>query len=328
MMMMRLAVSVVSLICMDVVPTFLGSERRTETTMNLLYAVCGVILWFCFLGGWQNKTAAVLPMVLRRWLHGWVTKTWPKFVVSQRTGLEKALRDGGPLGPGSGKLVEILVGMAVFFGSIHAFPSQPETDNRHHTNKSVGWWAYHYAQPGPVFRSDHGYPWWLLPGLVLVLSVLVNVVLWLWSFYQQSRGTHEGVHRLVHKTVGRPLTLPEQTSLVAWAMANALCEEIECRALNRAEFQSILVGSASTTTMFSNLLQATVFGLSHYHGIPSGWTGVVLCFVYGLLMGLLANAGGGLLYPVATHTVADYFIFSQIARQRLFSNNNNNNKDS
>ena len=86
-------------------------------------------------------------------------------------------------------------------------------------------------------------------------------------------------------------------------------------------------------TASSNFWQATVFGLSHYYGIPSGWTGVALTFVYGWILGLLATVLGSssrssssstpgssspcaLWAPIATHALADYFIFAYIARQQ------------
>jgi hypothetical protein len=46
-------------------------------------------------------------------------------------------------------------------------------------------------------------------------------------------------------------------------------------------------------------------------------TGVALTFVYGYIMGLLKETigEGGLLLPIIVHTVADYYIFTTIARQ-------------
>jgi membrane protease YdiL (CAAX protease family) len=66
----------------------------------------------------------------------------------------------------------------------------------------------------------------------------------------------------------------------------------------------------------SNIWQAAIFGIWHYHGIPSGLPGVALTFVYGLVMGLLMDYGGGLLLPILAHSIADYFIFVVIARQQ------------
>ena len=64
-------------------------------------------------------------------------------------------------------------------------------------------------------------------------------------------------------------------------------------------------------------LVSASFGAAHWHGIPSGPLGVGLTFVYGLLMGLLHEWCGGLLLPVAAHTLADYYIFAVIARKQF-----------
>ena len=48
--------------------------------------------------------------------------------------------------------------------------------------------------------------------------------------------------------------------------------------------------------------------------------GVGLTWLYGLIMGWLRLATGGLGLPVLIHGVADYFIFSFIARQKFSSN--------
>jgi membrane protease YdiL (CAAX protease family) len=71
-------------------------------------------------------------------------------------------------------------------------------------------------------------------------------------------------------------------------------------------------------SLHANVLQAISFGIWHFHGIPSGWTGVGLAFVYGLAMGFMFEYGGGLLLPIVAHSVADYFIFAVIARKGGF----------
>ena len=115
---------------------------------------------------------------------------------------------------------------------------------------------------------------------------------------------------MVHDSIGRSLSLNEHVHLFTLAAINAFCEEVTSRGFWRAEYQKY------TTITNANLLQAVMFGIWHYHGIPSGYTGVGLTFVYGSIMGLLQDYfGGGLLLPILAHTLADYFIFSVIARQ-------------
>ncbi|CAD7927665.1 unnamed protein product [Amoebophrya sp. A120] len=62
----------------------------------------------------------------------------------------------------------------------------------------------------------------------------------------------------------------------------------------------------------ASVLQALVFGCLHYHGIPSGFVGVFLTFIYGWIMGALAMYGGSMLLPVLLHTAADFVIFYAI----------------
>ena len=144
--------------------------------------------------------------------------------------------------------------------------------------------------------------------VVLVLtSVATNFVLDKWSSHNNHIYTHEGVHAWVDDSVGRSLSHREHVALLGLACINALCEEISSRGVWKSEFLRY--------TNTANVLQAAAFGWWHYHGIPSGWTGVALTFVYGLLMGWLQDYYGGLLVPIMAHTIADYFIFAVIARR-------------
>ena len=55
----------------------------------------------------------------------------------------------------------------------------------------------------------------------------------------------------------------------------------------------------------------------HYDGIPSGISGVILTFMYGIIMGFLVMYENGLLIAVLAHAINDYFIFTVIAK-RIF----------
>jgi membrane protease YdiL (CAAX protease family) len=155
--------------------------------------------------------------------------------------------------------------------------------------------------------------------VVLLISAIVNLVLWLWSRSFLTRGNHDGVNEMVASSVGRSLSRNEHVAIAVSAVANAVCEEIMSRGLWRLEFARSVIGVASDAPMSlinSNILQAAIFGIWHYHGIPSGLPGVALTFVYGLVMGLLMDYGQGLLLPILAHSIADYFIFAIIARQK------------
>ncbi|CAD7928100.1 unnamed protein product [Amoebophrya sp. A25] len=68
-------------------------------------------------------------------------------------------------------------------------------------------------------------------------------------------------------------------------------------------------GAAYYAWLISLLLQAVTFGALHYYGIPSGFAGVGLTSIYGVLMGCVAMRFGSLLVPIFLHTAADFVIF-------------------
>jgi membrane protease YdiL (CAAX protease family) len=159
-------------------------------------------------------------------------------------------------------------------------------------------------------------PWPDAPILLLVLfiSAVVNLVLWLWSRSFLTRGNHDGVNQMVASSVGRSLSRAEHVNVAVSAVVNAVSEEVMSRGVWRLEFERSVHPPMSSTG--TNILQALVFGIWHYYGIPSGVAGVVLTFGYGLIMGLLMDYGKGLLLPILAHSIADYFIFAIIARQK------------
>jgi len=308
---------------MDVLPLWYKEQRSIiiwVVGMGLL--VAGYFRYVLF--GEANKDwfPVLWPafFTFRRFLNGFVRQRWIQTMASKvGTGrntksflsppkdygeLIDVLVDGGPLGPGCAKLLDVLVGLA----------SMPLLRFLPTTVSFLSWTTF--CGIGPLWPN-----WWL-PLVVVLISIAVNGVLWLWSSIQQkSRGAHEGVHRMVKGTISRNLTTAEHLVLLGWSLVNAVCEEMSSRGLNRWEFATLL-GSKSIPSNhvsfldLSNIWQAASFGLAHFYGVPSGWTGVILTFVYGWLMGTLHDAAGGLLYPILTHTIADYFIFSQIARRR------------
>jgi membrane protease YdiL (CAAX protease family) len=156
--------------------------------------------------------------------------------------------------------------------------------------------------------------------VLLVISVATSFVLQQWSKWSSSHGSkthhacaHEGVRAWVDDSVGRSLSGREHFSLLGMALVNASCEEVSSRGFWKREF----LRSTGATVHSANWLQAAAFGWWHYRGIPSGWAGVGLTFVYGFIMGLLQDHYGGLLVPILAHTIADYFIFSVIARKKI-----------
>lgn len=212
----------------------------------------------------------------------------------------------GPLGPGASKVVEVLVATALWRWT------------------HDGEWPHITFGPIPSIKA-----WLILIGI----SLMVNLVLFLWSRMTRSCGDHSGVNRMVQSTSGRKLTFDERCQFATLAILNATCEEITSRWFWWQEFQLYYPfhipvqhqihghspSSSSTTSSLlaiPNLAQATIFGVWHYYGIPSGIPGVALTFVYGWLMGvLMVEVGdGGLCLPIIAHAIADYYLFSSVAR--------------
>lgn len=93
------------------------------------------------------------------------------------------------------------------------------------------------------------------------------------------------------------------SAALGFALLNATMEEL----IWRGGIQSWLVGH--TTIMLAILIQGISFGALHWAGFPSGWTGVVLATIYGVMLGWLRHATGGLVAPIFAHILADLTIF-------------------
>jgi membrane protease YdiL (CAAX protease family) len=172
--------------------------------------------------------------------------------------------------------------------------------------------------------NSRKYPGILEWSILVGISVVVNMVLYAWSRIAKSTGTHKGVDRMVSTTKDRNhLTRREHLLYVSLALINATCEEICFRWFWWSEFAVYLSGRHGSNNKYSNhmcfnanVAQAIVFGSLHYYGIPSGLTGVCLTCVYGWIMGMLMEqvGDGGLFLPIIAHSIADYYLFSSVAR--------------
>jgi membrane protease YdiL (CAAX protease family) len=175
-----------------------------------------------------------------------------------------------------------------------------------------------------ALQSSEQYGWimaFCVIATIVFLSLVVNVVLYAWShFFQKPGGGHGGLDSMLQPTMGRSLNTIEHIQLIFLALLNAICEEFACRGFWRYELEL----TANCTKLQSNMVQGIIFGLWHYFGIPGGWTGVALTTVYGWIMGYLsdwtltddeATTTTGLIIPIITHSIADYYIFTVLARQ-------------
>ncbi|MBN1571603.1 MAG: CPBP family intramembrane metalloprotease [Deltaproteobacteria bacterium] len=91
---------------------------------------------------------------------------------------------------------------------------------------------------------------------------------------------------------------------VVFAFVNSIVEEVVYRGILWNGLEEIF-GSVHAVIA----VQAVIFGVIHYWGIPNGILGAVMATVYGLFMGIIRNRAGGLLMPILVHTFADMTIF-------------------
>ena len=91
---------------------------------------------------------------------------------------------------------------------------------------------------------------------------------------------------------------------VLFAILNALLEEAVYRGVLQDALDRVLRTGVAILT-----LQAAAFATLHFlTGIPRGFAGIGLAFVYGLLLGLLRRRSGGMAVPVIAHTITDLAI--------------------
>lgn len=93
------------------------------------------------------------------------------------------------------------------------------------------------------------------------------------------------------------------SAALGFALLNATMEEL----IWRGGIQSWLAGH--TIISLAILLQGISFGALHWAGFPSGWSGVALATIYGVMLGWLRHATGGLAAPIVAHILADLTIF-------------------
>jgi hypothetical protein len=213
--------------------------------------------------------------------------------------IRRMLLSDGPLGKGGYKVVQVLVAVMLWRWQRNEWPD---------------------IRLGPLPTS-------ILPYFILmVLSLGVNAVLYLWAKTTQSRGEHRGVNAMVQSSLRRDLTGTETVRYAFLALVNAFCEEVTSRWFWWHEFAHYYPSHPH----LPNLAQAAVFGMWHLHGIPSGWPGVALTSVYGWIMGFLMETvnRGGLFFPLVAHAVADFYIFRSIARGRATAGGEGSDKAS
>lgn len=94
---------------------------------------------------------------------------------------------------------------------------------------------------------------------------------------------------------------------VTFSLVNAILEEFIWRGIFLRWFMTFM------PTAFAVFVQALSFGAAHYLGFPSGFVGVGLAAIYGLMLGMLAVTANGILAAIVAHIAADAVIFTILA---------------
>ena len=91
---------------------------------------------------------------------------------------------------------------------------------------------------------------------------------------------------------------------IGFAVINSIYEE--------GIFRSIFLGSFNQLFhhRLALLLQGIWFSFLHYqNGFPAGITGMMMTFIFGIMMGVLVRRTRGLLLAIVIHAIADFWIF-------------------
>jgi Type II CAAX prenyl endopeptidase Rce1-like len=306
-------IEVVSFIATYVIPCLLLFRKKTsDHSMGYdgIDAVYTAVLWrplATFISSW--------PRIL--------SFGTPRTKESQRTTIRRTQRlqhlvDGGPFGHGCGKIITVVVACSLWTlvrGTL------PATIVNTFVNLPTSIFSIQ-----KLTRISVGIYVAIVIAMLAAVSWIVTVVLSFWLQHTRSKGdSHAGLNKMLQPTYNRPLQNRECIQLAILALMNAICEECTSRGFWRNELER----TAGCSKFQSNLLQGVIFGLWHYFGIPNGWAGVALTTVFGWIMGFLSDwtsitrasldgsglMSTGLLFPILTHSIIDYYIFTVLARQ-------------
>jgi uncharacterized protein len=141
-----------------------------------------------------------------------------------------------------------------------------------------------------------GRPAWSLALLFALVSVSA-LALWLWMARPDLAAAMAHIPAM-------PMWLLPLAGL-GFALVNAALEEALFRGIIYDRLRAAFGGGA-----WPHLLQASLFGLAHLHGVPNGLAGVVLAGAWALGLSILRERSGGLLAPWLAHVAADIGVFA------------------
>lgn len=134
--------------------------------------------------------------------------------------------------------------------------------------------------------------------LTLLYTFLSVIGLVLWDYFSTNNTLILPLY-LVNMTIPKLILVG-----ISFTLINAFYEEMLFRGYFWHALKKLLPGKIVL------IIQAVIFGLIHYlGGFPSGLFGIVLTFMYGLLMGHLYLKSRSLIFPVLSHIICDFAIF-------------------
>jgi uncharacterized protein len=132
----------------------------------------------------------------------------------------------------------------------------------------------------------------------LIIAAISSTALYLWVVFAKPN-LNDLLTFIPNQSFGALLIVG-----IGFALVNSVVEESIYRGILWTAFGAIFKSVVAVT-----LLQAAIFGVAHIQGFPRGAVGVVMAFVYGIMLGWLRHRSKGLLAPMIIHFVADLTIY-------------------
>jgi membrane protease YdiL (CAAX protease family) len=136
--------------------------------------------------------------------------------------------------------------------------------------------------------------------LIVMVSVVSILALMVWFFLlhpnkEQYAALFPKVNTFILPFVG-----------LGFAIINSLIEELMFRGIIYNNIEKYI----SNNKILIILLQSIPFATLHYiGGFPNGYFGILLTFIYGILLGEIRSISKGLLAPIIAHIFTDFIIF-------------------
>lgn len=178
----------------------------------------------------------------------------------------------------------------------------------------MAWWPFSLLAPLiiyhlivfliPPLRRSYT---WLKAGhidKILIVIMLTTIGVSTLALIVWHRFTKPDLSLYLGQIRNMPLMLIPFAGL-GFALLNSVMEEFAFRGIIMSG-----IDSAFNVPAVSLISQAGIFGVMHYiAGFPNGIVGILMTFVYGILLGVIRNMSKGMMAPVVTHFFADLTIF-------------------